>query len=109
MLVFARPGKLDLLPAMPKDAMLKGSLRGILARGQIRIDRLEWDRPAGAITLELTSGKEQTITLRLPNSPAIKSIKVVKGTATVKESAKGASARELTLPKGEAVTLDIRS
>jgi len=39
MLVSSQPRLLDLLPALPA-ALPRGSIRGILARGQIRIDRL---------------------------------------------------------------------
>jgi len=64
MLVFSRPGRLDLLPALP-EAWPKGEIRGILARRQITINRLAWDRPAGTVHLTLTSGIQQTISLRL--------------------------------------------
>ena len=64
MLVFSRPGRLDLLPALPA-AWPKGEIRGILARRQITINRLAWDRPAGTVTLAVTSGTPQTIALRL--------------------------------------------
>jgi hypothetical protein len=64
MLIFSRPGRLDLLPALPAE-WPTGEIRGILARGQIKIDRLAWDKPAGTVHLTLTSGTQQTITLRL--------------------------------------------
>jgi len=98
--------KLDLLPALPQ-AWPRGSIRGILARGQIRIDRLEWDKPAGRILLELTSKINQTVAVRLPNSKNIKSIRVTRGAAEVKESARGANCRELTLPARETVATEL--
>jgi hypothetical protein len=64
MLVFSRPGRLDLLPALPK-AWPKGEISGILARGQITINRLAWDRKAGTVQLRLTSGIGQAVSLHL--------------------------------------------
>jgi len=106
-LAFAWKGTLDLLPALP-DAMPKGCLRGILVRGQMKIDRLQWDKPAGAVQLDLTSGAAQTVTLRLPQAAAIQSLKVARGAATVKDSPRGPNCREVSLPKGETVSLAVR-
>ncbi|MFA6174219.1 MAG: glycoside hydrolase N-terminal domain-containing protein, partial [Kiritimatiellales bacterium] len=53
-LAFALDGTLDLLRAVP-PGWRKGVISGILVRGQIRIDRLQWDQDSGAIDLELTS------------------------------------------------------
>ena len=64
MLVFSRPGVIDLLPALPK-AWPRGEIRGVLARGQITINRLAWDASARTARLSLTSGTDQTVTLRL--------------------------------------------
>ena len=64
MLVFSRPGRIDLLPALPVE-WPTGEIRGILARGQIQIDRLAWDKPAGTVRLALRSAAKQTVTLRL--------------------------------------------
>lgn len=60
----SRPGTLDLLPALP-EAWPKGEIRGILARRQITINRLAWDKSAGTVHLKLTSDIQQTISLRL--------------------------------------------
>jgi hypothetical protein len=64
MILQSRPGVLDLRPALP-EAWPKGEIRGILARRQITINRLAWDKPAGTVHLKLTSGIQQTISLRL--------------------------------------------
>ena len=94
MLTFSQPGRLDLLPALPA-AWPTGEIRGILCRGQITIDRLAWEQAEGKLVIELTSGKDQTLTLCLPNTQSIKSIQ---GTgATVKESPKGPNHREIRL------------
>jgi hypothetical protein len=104
MLVFTRPGQIDLLPALPA-AWPRGEIRGILGRGQLTIRRLAWDRPAGKIQLTLSSGKDQALRLRLPNASAIKSIRA-EG-ATLGPSPGGENCRELSLRKGIAATVEI--
>ena len=106
MLFFSWPGRLDLLPALP-DALPAGTIRGVLARRQIRINNLTWNKPAGTIHLELTSSVNQTITLRLPNSEKIKQLQVTAGGAQAKP-ADAPNARELTLPAAAAVTIEIQ-
>jgi hypothetical protein len=96
LLVGSRPGIFDLLPALP-DALPRGTIRGILARGGIRIDRLAWDKPKGRIELELTSRADQMITVRLPEATAIRSIEATG--AAVEPSPRGANARRVTLEK----------
>ena len=106
-LVFSWRGTLDLLPALP-EAMPKGTITGLLARGQFRIDRLTWDKPAGTLRLELTSAKDQTVTARLPNAKAIKTIRVSGEGARVEGSPRGNNCRALTLRAGKPTALDIR-
>jgi len=106
MLLFSWPGRLDLLAALP-DELPKGTVRGVLARRQIRINRLTWNKPAGTIHLELTSQTGQTITLRLPNSKKIEKLEVTAGGAQAKP-ASAANARLLALPAGKTVTVEIR-
>ena len=105
-LVFSWRGTLDLLRALPK-AMPRGTVRGLLARGQFRIDELTWDCPAGHLRLALTSGKGRTITLRLPSHAAIKAIRVVSGPAEIRPTARGANCRGLSLLAGRSATLEI--
>lgn len=64
-LIFACSGTVDILPALPQE-WPRGSIRGVLLRGQIQVELLAWDLPAGKINLTLLSEKPQTITLRLP-------------------------------------------
>ena len=104
MLVFAQPGLLDLLPALP-TAMVRGSIHGILARGQIKIERLAWDLAARRVELELNSRIDRTVTCAVANSPALTLFDVTAGRASVKPSSRGVNAREVTLPKGRAVKL----
>jgi alpha-L-fucosidase 2 len=93
------PGKVRLLPALPK-AWDKGTIEGILCRGAIELNRLHWD--GNKVEAEMTSGKAQEITLVLPRE--INGI-----TAEGVTIADGADTRErkLTLPAGEKVAIRI--
>jgi len=105
-LAFSLNGTLDLLRSIP-PGWRRGSIRGILARGQITIDHLQWDQDKGVIHLELTSAVKQEITLRLPGR--IDALKVVKGPATTGTSPHAVDARKLTLPAQEQIGLEIRT
>jgi hypothetical protein len=118
MLVASQPGRLDLLPAMPANELLKGRIEGLLARTQIRIDRMEWDREAKKVRLELTSRIPQTVLLRVPAATSIVSLLRVPTTASIppprvapeNAEAKGApaaNARKVALPAGEKVALEV--
>jgi hypothetical protein len=104
MIVDLWKGTLNLLPALP-SALPKGEIRDILARGQITINRLAWDKPAGKVDLELTSAIDQTINLCMPHAKAIKEVKV-EGDVVVK-STLGENARVLKLAAGKTVMLQI--
>jgi hypothetical protein len=105
-LVFCWEGTLDIIPALPKQ-WPKGSISGVLARGQIKIDRLAWDVPAGKIDLSLTSGTRQTITLRLPPSCRIESAKVISGEALTKPDSAKPDYYTLFLPARKTCRLQI--
>ena len=96
-LVFCWEGMLDLIPALPK-AWPKGSISGVLARGQLQINRLAWDMPAGQIDLSLTSGVEQTVTLRLPPPCRVESVEVISGGAQLGPVSGSPEYRTLSLP-----------
>jgi len=62
MLLYSRPGVIEILPALP--AMLKkGSITGMLARTFARINKLNWDMDDRKVDLTVTSLRKQTITL----------------------------------------------
>jgi len=105
-LAFSLDGTLDLLRSVP-PSWQKGSIRGVLARGQIQIDRLAWDRPAGHIDLTLTSTVAQTMTVRLPPAGRITSMKIIVGKATQKEIPGRPNCRELVLPADGASRVEI--
>jgi len=106
-LAFSLNGTLDLLRSVP-PGWSKGSIRGILARGQIKINHLQWDQTTGVIQLELISGIDQEITLRLPGAKTLDVLKVIKGSVKIKESSQGTNARQVILPSKKKVKLEIR-
>jgi alpha-L-fucosidase 2 len=65
MLVFSKPGVIDLLPAVPKG-LEKGSIDGIMCRCGVKVEGLAWDLEAGGVEVVLRSGREQEITLSIP-------------------------------------------
>lgn len=60
MLVASDPGSISLLPALPKE-WEKGSIDGVLCRGQVEIKHLEWD--SAGLKIQLISEKKQTLSL----------------------------------------------
>lgn len=75
MLVFSLPGRLDLLPALP-EALPKGEIGGILARGQITVERLAWDMSVHTLRVALVSGRDQRLNVCLPKAQKLKFIRV---------------------------------
>lgn len=63
MLVDSQPGRIRLLPALPK-AWPSGTIEGVLCRGQIEIKRLEWDD--GSVKITLISAKDQNVNVVIP-------------------------------------------
>ncbi|WP_416147401.1 glycosyl hydrolase family 95 catalytic domain-containing protein [Salipaludibacillus sp. HK11] len=64
MLIYTYPGELELLPALPSE-IKKGSITGILGRGQITVEKLEWDLDQKSVRVSLRSGKDQQIEVSL--------------------------------------------
>ena len=62
MLLYSRPGIIEVLPALP-DTLVRGSINGMLARTFARIDKLTWDMAARTVDLIVTSVKKQDINL----------------------------------------------
>jgi hypothetical protein len=106
-LLFCWDGVLDLIPALPEE-WPKGSISGIKARGQIHVNQFEWDRPEGELNLELTSGVEQTLTLRLPDGSKITSMKILGGEASLTKIPGKSCCGQLILPAGETVRLALK-
>jgi hypothetical protein len=106
-IAFSLNGTLDLLRSIP-PGWKEGSISGILVRGQMRIERLQWNQDKGVVNLELTSSVNQQINLRLPASKQITSIKVIEGAVTIDSSDKGENARIVILPAGNKVKMEIK-
>lgn len=62
MLVYSRPGVIDLLPAMP-STITSGTVKGILCRTQAKIDNLSWDLKTRKLDVTISSHVDQKITL----------------------------------------------
>jgi len=96
-LIYAWDGTVYLLPALPK-ARPKGSISDILARGQLKIENMSWDIPAGHIELVLRSAIHQTVTLHLPRELDFSSAGVT-GDASLEKVADSGNLRKLNLNK----------
>ncbi|QFK72468.1 hypothetical protein F7984_15060 [Pradoshia sp. D12] len=64
LLVFSLPGKLELLPAIPKN-LTKGAVEGILCRKRMKISTMEWDLEEGILSCTLLSDINQEISLSI--------------------------------------------
>ncbi len=101
MLVASQPGRISLLPALPK-AWPSGTLEGALCRGAITVERLHWD--GRRIEVKLRPAREQEVTLALPAS--------IDRMTDADGRPAGAAAgrpneRTIRLPAGRAISLDI--
>ncbi len=100
-LVASDLGRVKLLPALPR-AWPKGTIEGVLCRGQIEITRLSWDGKKVQVTLK--SARKQKITLELPAE--IAEINAIKGRPSVSKTGKP-NVGKVSLPAGQEITLDI--
>lgn len=101
MLVASAPGKVRLLPALPK-AWPTGTIEGALCRGQIEVRQLTWE--PGRIRVSLLSGRPQTIELAVP--AAIQKITATSGKVKIARAIDDRT-RKVTLPQGQTITLEI--
>jgi alpha-L-fucosidase 2 len=62
MVVYSRPGILEVLPALP-PSLKKGSINGLLTRTFARINKLTWDMLEKTVDITIKSLKNQDITL----------------------------------------------
>jgi alpha-L-fucosidase 2 len=65
MLVQSKPGRIDLLPALPA-ALASGSVSGVLAHGQIKVKSLQWDSRRAVAVLQ--SPVRQSVDVEGPGS-----------------------------------------
>ncbi len=62
MLLYARPGVIEVLPALP-PSLMKGSINGMLVHTFARINKLTWDIEARIVDITITSVRKQEINL----------------------------------------------
>jgi hypothetical protein len=62
MLVYSRPGVVELLPAIP-PSLRKGVVKGIFCRTQVKIESFSWDLDTKKLDLTITSPVDQTLVL----------------------------------------------
>ena len=72
-LAFAWEDVLDIIPALPKE-WPKGDINNILLRGQVQIDKLTWNMETGELKLKMTSKKDKTMTMRLPEKYEVNNV-----------------------------------
>ncbi len=99
MLADSAPGKIRLLPALPKE-WDKGSIQGVLCRGAVHIRELKWD--GKKIRVTLNSAKAQQLSLETPTT-----IKEITSEGAKIAEGKTTSQRLVSLPAGTDVTLEI--
>lgn len=104
MLLYSRPGVIEVLPALPAS-LVKGSISGLLARTFARIDRLQWDMNARTVELTVSSSRKQDITLIARFG--IEAIKAPAGALAAPLKADAADC-DLHLPAGKPVTIHLK-
>ena len=104
MLLYSRPGVIEVLPALPKW-LTKGSIRGMLARTFARIDQLAWNMETRSVELTITSFRKQDVTLL-----ARYGIEEINAPASVLAGhlQKGNANIDLRLPEQKSVTLRLK-
>jgi len=63
MLIHTEPGRIVLLPALPADALARGTLRGVLARGRVVVEELHWNVLRRRVSVRLRSEEAQDVDL----------------------------------------------
>jgi hypothetical protein len=104
MLVYSRPGVIEVLPAVP-ESLGKGSIKGLLARTFAKVDDMTWNLAAKTVDLTLSSVRKQTITLIVRHG--IQSIAAPAGVLAAQPKP-DATMCELHLPQGKPVTLRLK-
>ena len=102
MVVESEPGTIKLLNALPASWQ-KGTIDGILCRGQIEIKRLRWDKDL--IVVSMISSVDQTVSLEAPS--VMTSFVVKNGNATIQPGDQKYN-RKLFIPRRQEITLEIK-
>jgi hypothetical protein len=104
MLAYARPGVIEVLPALP-PSLVKGSINGMLLHTFARLDKLAWDMAARTVELTVTSYQKQDVTLVARHG--IETISATADVLSAKPQADQATC-ELHLPEGKAVEIQLK-
>ncbi len=104
MLLYSRPGVIEVLPALPQ-MLVKGSINGMLARTFVRIDKLAWNMDARSVDLTITSVRAQDVTLIARHG--IQRISAPSGVVAARFQS-GAADCDLHLPEGKPVEMHLR-
>lgn len=104
MLLYSRPGVIEVLPALP-EALVKGSINGMLARTYARVNKLAWNMDTRTVELTVTSYREQNITLIARYG--IEEIGAPAGVLATPLQ-RGTASCELHLPEGKAVDIHLK-
>lgn len=104
MLLYSRPGIIEVLPALP-ETLVKGSISGMLARSFARVDKLAWNMDARTVELTLTSARKQDLTLI-----ARQGIQTIDAPPEVPAGAlpRGGADCVLHLPEGEPIEIHLK-
>lgn len=102
MLVASEPGKISLLPALP-IRWTEGAIEGVLCRGQVELQHLQWGNKE--ISVFLLSGKKQEVVLEFPYT--LKNVSIIEGNAEISTGVDGKS-RRISLPEGEVIKIKIK-
>ena len=86
---------------------MKGSVSGVMARGQVSIDQLSWDMAKGICVATITSAIDQSIKLVMPRDMVIKSIKVNKKKMPVTVLGVNKYSTILSMQKGNTMLIDV--
>lgn len=103
MLVYSRPGVIEVLPAIP-ETIRQGNIKGVLSRSFARIDELKWDLDAKKVDLTITSFRDQEISF--VSRYGITSILAPPATI-IEYPEKGSKKCDLQLYKDKTVTISL--
>jgi len=104
MLLYSRPGVIEVLPALP-PTLLRGSINGMLARTFARVDELKWDMDTRTVELKVTSFRKQDVTLMARHG--IEEIAATPGTLAAPLQT-GKANIDVRLPENKQVTFRIK-
>jgi len=104
MLVYSRPGVIEVLPALP-ESLPKGSIKGVMCRTEAKVESLTWDLDARTLDLTLRSHKPQDLDLMIRYGIASAS---GPSSVIIDLPRPDTTHCRLKLPAGDAVTLHFR-